>query len=174
VARNNGLEVRLYDGLDWRSPGLVGPLLGVGDCIFDGAEVLSYAWFDRTLPVRSGDLVLWYASDEPMPAEHERPADWIPQGECELTKWLEVVNGVEWIFCKYWACKRDPRFHTPFARCVAQMFYPPGSRMRYRDKAHAVTEHARELRANPPRRSDVVVFPEDLFSPTYAPVMRGG
>jgi hypothetical protein len=169
MAPNRRRQVRLYDGLDWSSPGLIGPLYGVGDCIFDHEEVASWNWFDRNLPPRSGDVVLWYASDEPMPPEHDRPKDWIPQGEVELTKWLYVIDGVEWIVCKYHACKRDPRFHTPFARRVAEVRCPPGSELLFRADAHALAEHIRELRANPPLRPDVVVFPEGLFSPRSAP-----
>src|SRR5262249_17896810 len=117
--------IRLLDGLDWRSPGLFGPLHGRGDCLMDHGECPVLCWFDRNLPARNGDVILWrLPMREPGRCLVLPDGTVVPQDEQASGKWYVVVDGVEWLACRYFAIRRDPKFHEPFARLVAEVCYP--------------------------------------------------
>jgi hypothetical protein len=97
-----------------------------------------------------------------------------PTGDEETTKWLCAVNGVELLVCRYFAVRRRPEFHVPFARLAAEVRYPCEWPVRDPQESRRITEEMRELQANPPRRSDLVVFRPDLFSPRYGKENKKG
>src|SRR5947207_12834544 len=155
--------IRLGGPIDWRSSTLLGPFRVVGDCLSE-EECPMFAWADTALPIRSGDVGIWHLpSREPGP---HPPAGttWVPQVEAEATKWLVTVDGVDWIANKYFAVRRDPTFHVPFALVVAVKRFP-GPPLEDPAESRRLKEEALELRANPPRRPDLIVFPQDLLSP---------
>lgn len=84
-------------------------------------------------------------------------------------KWLFAVDGVEWIACRYFAVRRSA-WQVPKGRVVAMLVYEPGT---LNAVSPAESERMRaemiELRRNPPRRSDLVVFERD---PTCKAEMR--
>ena len=155
--------IRLGGPIDWRSSTLLGPFRVVGDCLSE-EECPMFAWADTALPIRSGDVGIWHLpSREPGP---QPPAGttWVPQGEAEATKWLVTVDGVDWLACKYFAVRRDPEFHIPFARVIALQAFP-GLPLEHPEESRRLRDEGLALRANPPRRPDLIVFPEDLLSP---------
>jgi hypothetical protein len=162
----------LYQGLDWNSRTLVGPFHIVGDCLSE-QDLPGLAWLDTALPIRSGDTVTWCLPSL-QPARRPVPdAACAPQGEQESTKWYVVIDGVELLVCKYFALRRRPDFHTPFARLVAEVRYPLGWPIDDPAESRRIAAEMRELQANPPQRSDLLVFREHLFSASYA-VAEGG
>src|SRR5437773_1266093 len=155
--------IRLGGPIDWRSSTLLGPFRVVGDCLSE-EECPMFAWADTALPIRSGDTGIWHLPTREPGPQPPAGAAFIPQGEQEATKWLVTVDGVDWLACKYFAVQRDPEFHVPFARVVALKPFP-GLPLEDPAESQRLKEEARELRANPPRRPDLIVFPEDLLSP---------
>jgi hypothetical protein len=146
-----GPGLRRYDGLDWGSPTLEGPIRGVGDCVYPHAEVPALFWVDTALPPRHGALMLWYMPEQ-------------LAGEQTLGKWFLIVDGQQWIACKYFAARRCPGWHVAAGRVVAELRGPIGMKNPVNPELSAqLAEEMRELRANPPRRPDLVVFPRDLI-----------
>jgi hypothetical protein len=88
-----------------------------------------------------------------------------PQGEQETTKWFYVIDGIELLVCKYFAVRRRPEFHVPFARLVAEVRYPPGWPTEDPAESRRIADEMRDLQRNPPERRDLVVFRPDLFAP---------
>ena len=155
--------IPLCGPINWRSPTLLGPFRVIGDCLSD-EETLMLAWADTALPIRSGDVGIWHLPTREPGPEPPAGAAWVPQGEQEATKWLVTVNGLDWLANKFFAVKRDPTYHVPFARVIALKSFP-GLPLEHPEEWRRLKEEALELRANPPQRPDLIVFPHDLLSP---------
>lgn len=140
------VTLHIDDDFNPGSVTMTGPFPVVGDCV--GSEERYAAAMLEKLPVRHGDLGIWFMPSLPA----------IDQYAC---KWLLSVDGEFWLACKYFAVRYRPDFHRPVARVVAIVSGDPGSF----DPVLA-SRMAREialLRAKPPRRDDLVVFPADLL-----------
>jgi hypothetical protein len=137
----------LFHGFDPHSPTLQGPFRCVGDCVSE-RQYVSAAYID-SLSVRDGDLGVWF-----MPS--------CAEGEQFASKWLVADSaGRAWLACKYFAVRYRPGFHQAVARVVAIV---QGERGTFdRPLATRLATEMAALRAAPPRRDDVVVFPEDLL-----------
>lgn len=137
----------LLDGFDAKSKTLQGPFPCVGDCIADEHR-LSAAYVD-SLSIRTGDLGIWF-----MPSCQE--------GEQYACKWLvQDSAGRGWLACKYFAVRYRPDFHRAAGRVVAIVSGEPGTFDE--PLSLRLSAEMQQLRANPPTRDDVVVFPEDLL-----------
>lgn len=137
----------LLEGFDPESKTLQGPFPCVGDCISD-EQRLAAAYID-SLSIRSGDLGIWF-----MPS--------CDPGEQYACKWL-VQDSAErgWLACKYFAVRYRPDFHKGAGRVVAIVNGEPGTFDEPLTKRLAA--EMAQLRAAPPVRDDVIVFPEDLL-----------
>lgn len=137
----------LLDGFDPESKTLQGPFPCVGDCI-DDQQRLAAAYMD-SLSIRSGDLGIWF-----MPS--------CEVGEQYACKWLvQDSAGRGWLACKYFAVRYRPDFHKAAGRVVAIVNGEPGSFDE--PLAKRLAAEMAHLRASPPVRDDVIVFPEDLL-----------
>jgi hypothetical protein len=137
----------IFDGFNPASPTLHGPYQCVGDCISEDRR-FSAAMID-TLSIRLGDLGLWF-----MPS--------LEPGEQYACKWFVADSaGRTWLACKYFAVRHCPDFHYAAGRVVAII---EGERGTFDEPlASRLASEMAGLRANPPRRDDVVVFREDLL-----------
>lgn len=107
------------------------------------------AFIEYTSALVSGDLGIWF-----MPS--------LEPGEQYASKWLLVdQSGEKWLACKYFAVRYSPDFHKPVARVVLIVSGDSGS-LEPELSARMASEIA-GLRANPPARADLVVFPNDLL-----------
>lgn len=137
----------LLEGFDPESPTLQGPFPCVGDCI--AAEHRLAAAYVERLSIRSGDLGIWF-----MPSCEE--------GERYACKWLvEDSAGRGWLACKYFAARYRSDFHRAAGRVVAIVNGEPGTFDE--PLSSRLSAEMAQLRASPPIRDDVVVFPEDLL-----------
>jgi hypothetical protein len=124
---------------------MLGPFPVVGDCIAE-SERLAVAYIECE-PIRAGDLGIWF-----MPSREA--------GEQYAAKIL-VDCGGWWLACKYFAVRYREGFHIPVGRVVGMIPGEPGS---FDPELSArMTEQILELRANPPARADLVVFPMDIL-----------
>jgi hypothetical protein len=143
--------IRLYEGLDWNSPTLIGPYESVGDCLME-TECRAVSWYDTALPARDGDTVGWTEPDVG-----------------ETAKWFYVIGGVELIACKYFAQCGTPKFGgAPFFRMVAEIRYPSSWPVVDPTASTHFVGKMQELQRGPRRRPHLVAFSPDLFSPRYA------
>jgi hypothetical protein len=136
--------------VDWRSPTLQAHRI-VGDCLFPHGERFGFFFIDRALPIRPGD-----AGDWEIPALPERQ-------RFGNAKWLIDVDGVEWLACKYFATRRS-HYQVARGRIVAHALFPAFWRFLrpINNESAELMKQMADLRADPPSRPDVVVFPEDL------------
>jgi hypothetical protein len=126
---------------------MLGPFPVVGDCVSD-EERLSLA-FIECKSVRAGDLVIWF-----MPSRDD--------GEQYAAKWLLVDEvGGYWLACKYFAVRYRPEYHVPVARVALIVSGDSGTLNA--DISSKMAHEIQALRANPPKRADLVVFKEDLL-----------
>jgi hypothetical protein len=105
--------LRTYRGYDPDSDTLVGPIECVGDCVHPHSEVAAAVWIDTALPPRDGDLIAWHMPEQ-------------SSGERTATKWFLVIDGEQWIACKYFAVRRRPGWHIAAGRVVAELRAPLG------------------------------------------------
>jgi hypothetical protein len=137
----------VLDGFDPSSKTMQGPFPCVGDCVTD-RHYVSAAYTD-SLNVRDGDLGIWF-----MPS--------LETGEQFACKWLVADSaGRAWLACKYFAVRYRPDFHKAVARVVAIVRGEPGTFNR--PLARRLEKEIWQLRHAPPRRDDVIVFPDDLL-----------
>lgn len=140
----------VLDGFDPNSKTLQGPFPCVGDCINDRHR-LAAAYID-SLSIRAGDLGIWFMpSCEP--------------SEQYACKWLvQDRAGRGWLACKYFAVRYRSEFHKAAGRVVAVVSGEPGT---FNESlARRLSAEMAQLRASPPVRDDVIVFPEDLLDLT--------
>jgi hypothetical protein len=137
----------VLDGFDPDSRTMQGPFPCVGDCISDEHR-LAAAYID-SISIRAGDLGIWF-----MPS--------CEAGEQYACKWLvQDSAGRAWLACKYFAVRYRPDFHRAAGRVVAIV---SGDRGTFDEPlAVRLSSEMRQLRASPPVRDDVVVFPEDIL-----------
>lgn len=127
---------------------MMGPFPCVGDCVSD-TQRFSLA-FIEALPIRDGDLAIWH-----MPQ--------LEAGEQYACKWLVAdSHGEFWLACKYFAVRYRQDFHKPIARVVTIVSGDEGTFEP--ELAERLMNEMIELRANPPQRDDVIVFPDDLLT----------
>lgn len=137
----------LLDGFDPESKTLMGPFPCVGDCI--SAETRYAAAYMDSINVGAGDLGIWF-----MPS--------CEAGEQFACKWLvQDGRGSGWLACKYFAVRYRPGFHRAAGRVVAIVSGELGSFDT--SLACRLAAEMRDLRACPPVRDDVIVFPYDLL-----------
>jgi hypothetical protein len=138
--------VMVFDGFDEQSRTIQGPFAVVGDCI-SASTSLSAAYID-SLPLRHGDLGIWF-----MPS--------LPPGEQYACKWLlQDCQETLWLACKYFAVRYRRDFHQAVARVVSIVSGEAGTFDVV--LAERLSREMAGLRASPPARNDVIVFPEDL------------
>lgn len=127
---------------------MIGPFPVVGDCVSD-EERMSMAFIEYTSTLASGDLGIWY-----MPS--------LEPGEQYASKWLLIdQSGKSWLACKYFAVRYRPGFHVPIAKVV--LIISSGLGSLDPELSDRMSSEIRDLRANPPKRADLVVFESDLL-----------
>lgn len=126
---------------------MMGPFRVVGDCVSE-EECMAVAFVEAET-IRHGDLGVWF-----MPS--------LEPSEQYASKWLLMDGAGEWwLACKYFAVRYRQDFHIPVARVSVIISGEPGS-LEPELSARLASE-VRALRANPPQRSDLVVFAEDIL-----------